>query len=273
MCNVYPTSRHALIALTQGAVMTLELKKTSKKNSFRQTSIMIFGNAGVGKTTFASMFKSDKKLPLFLATEDGQHQVDGYVMEVGSFLEFKAAVEKLFEHREEVRKKCSCLVLDLAKDMNEMVGEAVLDVYNSKQANVKSGPHLSLGEAGDRGSAYGVKADNTIKYFRRIFAILPVVVIAHPITKEYTRADGTKEADITRADIQARVFDWLNGKCDSVAYMYPTGKPEMPTAITFKPSKKVITKTRFKNICKTYPVYHDDMEKTLAAIEADFQKK
>lgn len=253
--------------------MSLTLVKSTKKKSFRDSSIMIYGDAGIGKTTFASQFKNEGKLPYCIATEDGQHQVEMYVSFVGNFADLKRTIDELEANKKELREKCSCIVLDLAKDLNEMIGEAVLDSYNSRQEKRQAERFLNLAEAGDRGSAYGVKAENTIKYFRKLFALLPVVVIAHPVTKEYTNTDGSKEKDITRPDLQQRVFDWLNGKCDSVAYMFPTGKKEgPPVALTFKPSPKRITKTRFKNICKTYGVDPFNMAATLEAIEADFNK-
>lgn len=235
-----------------------ELFKRSKpKASFAELSKLIHGFIKTGKSTLAAQMKVGTKEPLFVATEDGHHNLDVVVENVFNWDEFKKTVSKIEQNKIIIQKDFSCIVIDLISDLDKWCEDVVC-----KQLNIK---HISDAQWGKGYSAHRLELQ---KEFAKLFAILPVTFIAH--SKEKTIEIGNEKYDQFQPNLSGNCLDYVNGKVDAVGFILPASKAKPIPRITFRPSTGAIAGTRYPHIAKEFELSTTDMKSSYAAIEAEF---
>jgi hypothetical protein len=235
-----------------------ELFKRSKpKSSFAELSKLIHGFIKTGKSTLAAQMKVGTKEPLFVATEDGHHNLDVMVENVFNWNEFKKNVAKIEQHKLAVQKDFSCIVIDLVSDLDRWCEDEVC-----KQLNVK---HVSDAQWGKGYSAHRLELQ---KEFAKLFAILPLTFISH--SKEKTVEMGGEKYDMYSPNLSNNCLDYINGKVDAVGFIIPASKKKPVPQITFRPSTVAIAGTRYSHIAKEFDLSTTDMKSSYEAIEAEF---
>jgi hypothetical protein len=240
--------------------MTLAFKKTQKKTNFADLSKMIHGFVKTGKTTLAAQMTIGKREPLFLATEDGHHNLDVYAHTIDSWLTFKKVVGYIEQNAAEVKAQHSCFVIDLVSDLAEMC-----EAYVTKKLNIAD---LSDAEWG--------KGHRTLKLefkteVMKLWNVLPITFIAHSKEKEVTM-DGDK-VKMQAPSMSNAILEFINGKVDLVGFIIPAGKKNKNPMITFQPSRMAIAGSRYKHIATTFELSIDEMKSSYDGIQKAFEKQ
>lgn len=235
-----------------------ELFKRSKpKSSFAELSKLIHGFIKTGKSTLAAQMRVGDKEPLFIASEDGHHNLEVIVENVFSWDGFKQVVSKIEKNKDEVQKNYSCIVIDLVSDLDKWCEDVVC-----KQLNIK---HVSDAQWGKGYSAHRLELQREMA---KLFAILPLTFIAH--SKEKSIEIGGEKYDQYQPNLSGNCLDYINGKVDAVGFMLPASKSKPIPRITFRPTTAAIAGTRYNHIAKEFDLSTTDMRSSYAAIEAEF---
>lgn len=240
--------------------MALAFKRTEPKTNFAELSKMIHGFVKTGKTTLASKMIVDGKEPLFVATEDGHHNLAVYAHRIQTWEAFKNFTAYCEKNADEIKAKFSCFVIDLVSDLAEMCEQ-----YVKKSMNIKD---LSDAEWGKGHKAFRLEFKGEVQ---KIWAILPINFIAHSKEKEL-EIEGVKIKQ-QAPSMSASVLEFVNGKVDMVGFIVPATKTkgENPL-ITFRPSKMAMAGSRIKHIAREFELNINDMQSSYDAIQAAFAK-
>lgn len=232
-------------------------KRSTPKKSFAELSKMIHGFIKTGKSTLAAQMKVGTKEPLFIATEDGHHNLDVSVEMIYNWDSFKLLVSKIEKNKETVQKDFSCIVIDLASDLDRMCEE-----YACKSLNIK---HISDAQWA---KGYHTQSKEFQKEMSRLFAILPITFISHTKEKE-VEIEGAKY-DMYQPNLSTSTKEYLNGKVDCIGFIIPSSKKSPTPRITFKPSTAIMAGTRHAWMAKDFELSSSDMPASYAAIENEF---
>jgi hypothetical protein len=235
-------------------------KRSTPKADFAELSKLIHGFVKTGKTTLAAQMKVGDKEPLFIATEDGVHNLGVLNERVNNWEEFKLVVAKLEKNKVIVRQQLSCLVLDLVSDLDQWCAE-----YVCKQLHIKDLSDLEWGK--------GFNAHK--KEFRsemtKLFSLLPITFISHSKEKEIS-FEGEK-IKLQSPNLANACLEYINGKVDMVGFIVPSAKTKANPVITFRPTKMAIAGTRYPHMAKEFELNPADMPASYKAINTAFINK
>lgn len=232
-------------------------KRSTPKKSFAELSKLIHGEIKSGKSTFAAEMKTDGKEPLFIATEDGHHNLNVFVESVYNWDDFKKVVAKLVTNKEAVQKQFSCIVIDLISDLDKWCEDVVC-----KQLNIK---HVSDAQWGKGYSAHRLELTREIA---KLFALLPITFISH--SKEKTIDTNGDKYDQFHPNLSGNCKDYINGKVDAVGFMVPPSKKSPTPRITFRPSTLAVAGSRYPHMAREFDLSTTDMKSSYVAIESEF---
>ena len=239
--------------------MTDLFKRSVPKTDFSELNMLIHGQVKTGKTTLAAQMTVGDKEPLFIATEDGHHNLNVLVESVSNWIAFKAVVAKLEKNKDAVKAQCSCVVLDLMSDLDQWA-----DDYVCTELRIKN-----LGDL-DFGKGYGAKKKEVQSQLSKLFSILPVKFITHTKEKE-VELDGVK-VDMYVPNLSGSSMEYINGKVDAIGFIAPDSKTKK-TFITFRPTKFAIAGTRFPHIAKEFELNPINPSDSYKAINQSFVNK
>jgi hypothetical protein len=235
-----------------------ELFSRSKpKSSFAQLSKMIHGFIKTGKSTFAAEMKIGNKEPLFIATEDGHHNLDVVVEKIFSWSDFLNVITFIEKNKQAVQEQHSCIILDLVSDLDLWCEE-----YTCKQLNIKNIADAQFA------AGYNTQRKEFQKQLMRLWAILPLNFIAHSKQGEM-EIDGVKYT-LLQPDMSKNALKFINGKVDVVGFIIPATKKDTKPKITFRPTLQALAGSRYSWIAKEFDLSITDMKSSYATIEAEF---
>lgn len=232
-------------------------KRSTPKKSFAELSKMIHGFIKTGKSTLAAEFKNDGKEPLFIATEDGHHNLDVAVEQVTSWDSFVTAINKVVTNKEAVKKDFSCIVIDLISDLDKWCED-----YTCKQLNIKHIADLPFSKG------YSEQRKEFQKQISRLWTVLPLNFISHSKLGDM-EIEGTKY-NLYHPDLSKSALNYINGKVDCVGFIIPASKKDTTPKITFRPTLQALAGTRHPWIAKEFELSKTDMKSSYVAIENEF---
>ena len=234
--------------------MSLKFEKTTPKKSLTDCTILIHGEPKSGKTTLASHFIKDNKEPLFLATEDGHHELGVYCERISDWNEFRKFVKYVKENIVEIQKQFSCIVLDLVSDL-----DYYCDEYTCKKLNISA---LADAEWGKGFKAFKHEFRLVMK---NLMSVINIVFICHSREKE-----GEDKVKRIEPYLSGSAFEFINAKVDLIGYITTHNKTPI---ITFKPNSRVVAGSRIKNFQNVYTLNPEDMKTSFEEINTAFTNR
>jgi len=240
--------------------MTLKFARSEKKKNFAELHKIIFSYPKTGKTTLAAHQKVGKLEPLFIATEDGHHELGVFAERVNNWQEFINLVLYIKKNEKEVKENYSCICIDLVSDLGEFCTD-----YICKQVGVDE-----IGDYKSHGAGYGLLTKEFKRVVNHLFAILPLTFITHAKTKDVTEeSSGVVTKDVITPEMPKGIYKFLNGKCDVIGFIAPQTKKQATPVLTFVPSERIQAGSRLPLITKNYIIDIANMKATYDAIEKD----
>lgn len=219
-------------------LLNLEPKKISK--NLRGTTLLIYGDAGCGKTTLASKFKD----VLIAGFECGTNALNNvYVQPVKTWNDWKSMVSQLCR-KDELKAKFSAIAADTCDE-----AWLLCTKYICSQNGVER-----LGEL-PYGQGYDLAKKEFAQTFRDlVFNGYGVIFISHSTEKTYKNDKGQEFNKIVPA-LPTRPFDTINKMVDLIAYIREIDigteeKPERKRFMFFRDQvgDRFLAKSRYKYI-------------------------
>ncbi len=232
------------------------------KTRLSDMSMLIHGFPKTGKTTLAAQAKDGKRVPLFIATEDGHHAIEGGVIahNVSTWEGFLKLITFLQENIEAVRETYSCLAIDLLQDIDAMAAEHTCETLKIK----------ALGDAAN-GAGWVTHRKNIAKALKDLLNILPCIFISHSKEKEL-HIEGEK-IKLQAPDLSKACFEFVNAKVDFIGWIIPSNKTKGLPQITFRNNMTALAGTRCGVMATEFSLDPKDMKGSYKAMETYFKNK
>jgi hypothetical protein len=189
----------SLQKITIGEVM-LPTKKSTKRTSINDQTILIYGSPKVGKSTFCSYFDN----ALFAAFESGHNFLEIYKTDIKSWQEFLKLCALLIAHKHDFKT----LIIDTVDIAHKLLTEDIC---------VKEGI-TDISELGF-GKGYTKVRNEFSRVIRKLTMYgIAVVFISHEITKE--AEVGRRKIMLTDCSLPGSFAKDLKAMCDQILYFY-----------------------------------------------------
>lgn len=224
-------------------LLTLEPQKISK--TLKGKSALIYGSAGVGKTTLASKFEKS----LILAFELGTNALnDIYVAPMQTWKDFKDIVKQLTK-KLELQNKFFNICIDTCDEAYKLCEKYVCNKYGVE----------TIKEVSGYGGGYKILDEEFMTPFRDLsYMGYGLLFISHETEKPFTDEKGQEYTKIVPA-LPNRPFNLINKMVDVISYIREipvSAEPDSPRErfMFFRGNEKILTKSRFKYIIPKIPL-------------------
>jgi hypothetical protein len=220
----------------EAATLALPTAKTPPSLSLDTSKLLVYGPAGVGKSTLAAGIDPDHTL--FLATEPGLGGLEVFQQRITTWQQFRDAGSALANEKHPYR----VVVVDTVDELSRMCVEAVLDELNLREKRPKkAGEYIHVSDF-EYGKGYDAVGEEFRLRVAKLCSLgLGVVFTSH--AKEGTVKSRTGEELTTFApDIgQRKLREWLIGFVDYILLARPEGDQRV---LRTRPTEQYEAKSR-----------------------------
>ncbi|WP_417353569.1 AAA family ATPase [Flavobacterium alkalisoli] len=242
--------------------MALEKTTTTPKKSISEISILFHGLSKSGKTALVNEFKTNGRTPYFITTEDNHSHLESCtVKRIKNFLDLGKTITNLEANKEQLLKEHSCIVVDLACDVDELAKDFVL-----ASNNVKKILDIPFGD----GFAQHRKHYRTA--VRKLQAIMPVHFIAHSELKSFVWQG--KEVELYKPMMDKQNMAFLCGKVQAIGFFVPSGLAKGKSVLTFNEGNGVgLAGSHYSGLIRNFEIDHKNLGNTWAELNKAFLTK
>lgn len=235
----------------------LESKPHLSTKPFEKKIFMIYGPAGVGKSTFFSKFKNH----LFLNTDPGLEFLKVRNIPIGSWKDFVKIVDELVEKRKDPLFKNVIIVIDLIDGVYSLCRKSILKRY---------------GLSHETDTPYGKTFDIIKTEFQTVLAKLAafygIGFISH--SREIEIKSRITSISKTQPTISGGAGKFVEGMCDFIGFCETSMTKEEKALgkryITFTPTENLTAKDRAGLFPEKMPLDFNVVSNTY---EKNFNKK
>lgn len=212
-------------------------------------SLLLYGEAKVGKTTTACKFEKH----LLLATEKGYSAIPGAMAQpIDSWADLKRAIKQLKD--EKVKERFKYIILDTADIAYDLCEKYLCSNYGVN----------SIGEI-PYGAGYGLVAKEFDETIRRIVQLdYGLIMISHSQEKTFTNEKGQEYQKIVPT-LGNKARNVVCRLCDIIGYIQSEDKPEggVKSFLYMRGTPRFMAGSRFKYIPPKIELSYDNLVKAV----------